>query len=601
MKAILRILASIWGAIRAVQSFTGTVLFILLVVLAAGILLSDEAPSVPDGAALMIRPEGLLVEQRSDVDPFVLLTDGADGTREVLHRDILAALDEGAQDDRIAYAVVNFDNLAEVGVVQAHEIAAAIGRFRESGKKVYAHGRGFSQTGYLMASHADHVSIDPMGTILLTGYGLYPTYFAEALESLGIRMEIFRVGTYKSAVEPFTRNSMSDDAAEANRAVLSSLWSEYLSDMGGARGLEPASIQSGLETAGQAVQDAGGDLPRLALEAGYVDAIMTGNELEAHIRQDQGISGDSVPAIDYEAYLESRNDLGTNGNGAIAVIVAEGLIVTGEQPPGVVGGKTVARHIRNAHESPSTEAIVLRVDSGGGSALGSDTIRRELDAAKDKGIPVLVSMGNVAASGGYWISAVADEIWAHPATITGSIGIFALFPVIDESLAKLGIEVDGVGTTPLSAAFNPGLPMNDMTRTILQATTEDGYERFLELVSTHRDMSREDVDRIGQGRIWSGVQALDLGLVDRLGTFEEVLAAAAERAELETYTVRFFEEEPDFLDRLIMSMAGNQAGSGGPAGPLKLWSRTLLRDAGELLRLNDPNGLYALCEGCRVR
>ncbi|RMF14292.1 MAG: signal peptide peptidase SppA, partial [Alphaproteobacteria bacterium] len=490
-----------------------------------------------------------------------------------------------------------------------HRIAAAIEEFRKSGKPVIAVGDSFSQGQYLLAASADEIWMHPQGAVLLTGYGAYSPFFAEGLDKLDVEVHVFKVGTYKSAVEPFIRNDMSEPAKEANRAFLSVLWGSYLDHVARQREIERASLESFLSSLDQAAIAADGDLAKMALDHHLVDALKTHHEMRAAIAEKLGAGdADSYKRVGYREYLKAIGTKSPAGAKArIAVITVEGAIVDGRGAPNEAGAERIVPQIRRATRDDSVKAIVLRVNSPGGSAFASELIRQALVDAQKKGKPVVASFGPVAASGGYWISSTSDEIWAQPTTITGSIGIFGLFFGFNKSLADLGIHTDGVGTTPFSDAFDPTRPFNPRVGAIIQKVIEHGYDEFLSRVATGRKMSKEEVDRIGQGRVWAGATARKLGLVDGLGSLADAVKAAAKRAGLEegSYSVRHYDEKLSPFEQFLVNIAG-QAGTVGQRLGLGQSStarltRHLEASLERLRVFRDPHGAYALCMACTVQ
>lgn len=603
------VLAAIWRGIKIVQSVVSTLLFFLILFLLVLILFSipsGERPEVPKRAALMINPQGAVVEQLTRVDPLADVFAAGNQESETLLRDLLFAIREAKDDDRIEALVLTLDDMGPTGLSKLYDISEALAEFKESGKPIIAYGDFFEQRQYFLAAQADEVYLHPLGSVVLTGFGIYPTYMAAGLEKIKATVNVFKVGTYKSAVEPLIRDDMSPEAREANALLLADLWQPFVAQIEADRGLEAGTVQAGYATLSDDLRAAGGDVARLAVEQGLVDALKNRDEVRARLVElvgadDSGNSFNRVTMADYVA--ATRPEIRGDGD-TVAVVVARGTILDGDQPAGSAGGDTVARLIRQAHEKDAVKAIVLRVDSPGGSAFASEIIRREVDVAKSKDKPVVVSMGSLAASGGYWISATADEIWAAPSTITGSIGIFGFFPTFDRSLDAIGVHSDGVGTTPLTGAFDVTRPMDDLARDLIQQSIEDGYRKFLGRVAEGRDMTLEEVDAIGQGRVWSGRRALEFGLVDKLGDIDEAVASAAALAELEDYATVYVEDEPSFEEKLIRMFFSGVGGGLGGAGSQSL-AEGLLRDVGADMRalfgLNDPNNVYAVCLACEVR
>ncbi len=602
-----RIFGFIWSTIKAFNTLAlFVILFLLFAGLAAGAL-KRPAPSVPKEGALVIAPEGTLRERPLPFDPFAVIS-LAEREKTVLLRDILRAIRTAKDDERIRLLVLSLDKLKIGGVAAAYEIRRAVKEFRESGKPVIAIGDGFDQQQYLVASAADEIWMHPQGAVLPTGYGSYPLFFAEGLRKAGVNVHVFKVGTYKSAVEPFIRNDMSPAAREANRAFLSVLWDAFLDAVAQGRGIEREALVDLVSNLDQAVVAANGDLARLALETKLVDALKTHKQMREGLAEKLGKNGEDYPHVGMDRYLAAL-DHGDRPatRTAIGVITVEGAIVDGKGQADEAGAERIVPLIRRATRDKNVKAIVLRVNSPGGSAFASELIRQALLEAKAAGKPVVTSMGSVAASGGYWISSTSDEIWAEPTTITGSIGIFGLFFTFDGTAAKFGIHSDGVGTTPFADAFDPVRPFNPRMAPVIQKVIEKGYDDFLTRVAEGRKMTKEQVDRIGQGRVWAGATAKDLGLVDKLGDLKAAAAAAARLAGLEEgqYRIRFVEEPIPPFARFLMQLSRNTArvlaevrGLLGIEHDVERVRRQILRP---LTVFTDPRGIYALCTSCAVR
>ncbi len=463
------------------------------------------------------------------------------------------------------------------------------------------------QEQYYVAAQADEVYVDPMGFVLIDGYDRYRMYFKDAIDKLAVNVNVFRVGEYKSAVEVFTRNEMSPEEREESLVYLNSLWATYQAEAARARKLPPDAVAQYVSTLPAAVAAANGDAASVALRAKLVTGVKSRIEVEkrliALVGEDENTgSFNAVLDTDYVRMVHAEKSLKPDGTAHIAVVVASGEILDGDQPPGKIGGSSTARLIREARLDDDVKALVLRVDSPGGSVLASEEIYRELLALKAAGKPLVVSMGDLAASGGYYIAAPADEIVASPATITGSIGIFAIIPTIDRSLDKLGVHVDGVGTTPLSGELRLDRPLGEGAKQLLQSTITHGYDEFLARVSSGRKKTRDQVDAIARGRVWAGTDAKRLGLVDRLGSFDDAVAAAARRANLKEYETRFIQPELSVAQQLALELQTKAIGlalrlDGNSHPLLRAAARLdpLAREVELLSQFSTPNRLYAYC------
>ena len=589
------------------------VLFLALVV---GLLAAVVAggPKVEKGAALVVAPKGNLVEQVSARSPQDLVAGLAGGGEEqTLLRDVLDALAAAKDDERISSVYLNLDEMGGAGMTVLQDAAAGLRDFRKSGKKVIAAGDTFDMRRYYLAAHADEVLLNPDGIVLIEGFGRYRTYYRDAIDRLGVTWNVFRVGEYKSAVEPYLRNDMSPEAREADLEWMGDIWRAYLAAVSTARKTTPEELTALVEQLPARLKAAGGDPAKLALDAKLVDRLAPRDEVRKRMIELAGEDdkSKSFRQVSMATYLEALGDdrPSTKGKGdEVAVVVAKGEIVDGKAGPGRVGGDSTAALIRTARQNEKVKAIVLRVDSPGGSAFASEVIRRELQLAREAKKPVVVSMGSVAASGGYWISTSSDEIWASPETITGSIGIFGMFPTFEKPMAKyLGMRVDGVGTAPWAGVrLDRELPPE--AGEAIQTMIDRGYEDFLERVGKARKMSRDDVDRIARGRVWSGADAKERGLVDKLGGLNEAIASAAGKAKLgKTYKVTYVEKERSLKEKLMATLsvrAARIAASFGytltpaPETARGAGAAVAKAIAGELEQLsawNDPRGIYAHC------
>ena len=581
-------------------------LFVAVVVAALVLLFRSDEPDIADTTALVVAPEGRLVEQLTGPS-FERLLDKARvaATPETLLKDILDAIEAGREDERVQVLVLELSNFDGAGLTKLQDVGAAIVDFKSSGKKVVAAADSYGQDAYYLAAHADEVLMHHMGLLLLEGFGRFRMYHKDGIDRLGVDVHVFRVGEYKTAVEPYLRDSMSDKAKEANLEWLGDLWRQYLKDVSSARGIKVDQLKAFITNFADLVERADGEGSKAALDAGLIDAATTRDDVRDRLIELVGENEDthSYNRVGFQAYLETLDEdrFGRDAEGdRVGVVVARGTITDGSHPPGTIGGDSTSTLIRQARNNEDIKAIVLRVDSGGGSAFASELIRRELALARAYGKPVVVSMGSVAASGGYWISMASDQIWAYPGTITGSIGIFGMFPTFQKPLANyLGTRVDGVGTTPLAGALRLDRELAEEVGPVIQRMTDQGYEDFITIVAKARGLSTEEVDRIARGRVWSGEDALELELVDAMGGLDGAIAAAAELAELGTdYEVSYIEKELSFEERItsrfltwIAGLAGSDASA--PSSSTGELVRRMEREAVAFLQLNDPNGLYA--------
>ena len=609
MNLLRSILYGLWRGLDVLRRFLH--LIVLLVVFGFVIgALRGSVPTIPPKAALLLAPEGEIVEQSSG-DPLQRAFQEArgQGHAETLLWDLTDSIRAAAKDRRIPVVAIDLEKLDGAGQPTLEELARALHEFRAAGKKVIAYGNEMTQERYYLAAQADEIYLDPMGFVLLDGYARYRMFFKEALDKLGVDINVFRVGAYKSAVEEFTRTDMSPEDKLETNAYLSALWTTYQASVTRARKLPADALAKYVATLSKSVPAAGGNAAEVALEAGLVTGIKTRLEVEKRLidlvgQDDTTGSFKSVSTYDYARVAHADMKVRASGKPRVGVIVASGEILDGDQPPGTVGGDSTARLIRQARLDRNIHAVVLRVNSPGGSVMASEEIYRELLALRAAGKPVIVSMSTLAASGGYYISAPADEIWSSPATLTGSIGIFAIIPTIDKTLGKVGVTVDGVGTTPLAGQLRIDRPLGDEARVLLQSQIGRGYEEFLSRVSTGRKKTREQIDAIAQGRVWAGVDAKRLGLVDQLGSFDEAVRSAARRAKLTDYELEFVEPELSLAQELVLQLKSNAikavmaAAMDDKASTLMRVAHKLdplTREIERLSRFTEPNKVYAYC------
>jgi len=606
-----KIFSSIWKLITTLKQTTGNLVFLALLTLLIVSLLSGETPSVPDSVALLINPQGNVVEQKTVLDPLQQLTRGDDEVdQETLLKDMLDTINMAANDARVKVLVLELSNLSGIAPSKLSEIGGALKGFRHSEKKIYAFGPSYNQAQYYLAAHADHIYLDrtrfgAFSSVYFRGFGIYPTYFKEALDALKVKIHVFKVGLYKSAVEPFTRNDMSAEAKSNALTWLTSLWDSYRKDVTELRNITPEAFDSYINEWDENLKQVGGDFAQLAENGGLIDGSLSEEEFNSEISAIVGSSGSSFSKINMKSYLSVMRPNGLENNlkpEKVAVIVAKGNILDGEQPAGTIGSKTLASLIRQAKNDNSIKALVLRIDSPGGSATASEKIRDELASVQQAGKPVVISMSSYATSGGYWIAATADRIFASENTITGSIGIFAILPSFEESVNALGLYSDGVGTTELSSALNPMQPINPVLESVIQQSIEYGYNRFTSLVMTGRKLTADQVEAIAQGRVWTGKSALGIGLVDELGGLDEAISSAAGLAEIDDYSI-FYIEEPLTTKEMIMRQLMESSMS-TIARFMPITGSAILGQLTERIRqvasLNDPDGIYSQCLYCQV-
>ncbi len=565
----MRLLRGFWHGLDGLRRVVHLVLMliVLLVFLAA---LSEQSISVPSKAAMILAPQGRLVEQLAGhpVDRALSRAQGG-GETQTLVRDVIDAVDQAANDDRMGALFLDLDAMAGAGLTKLQDVAAAVDRYKASGKPVIAYAGSYGQGQYYLASHADEVYMHPLGSVFLTGLGYYRTYFREALDELSIDWNVFRAGRYKSFAESYTETGMSEADRESIEPVVEALWQAFREGISAARGLEPGVLDGYTENFLEGLEAQRGDTAALALTTGLVDELWTRDQVEERLAGLVGRSDDAgvFEGMGFEDYLEAtRLKEALTTERQVAIVPAVGDILGGDQPPGTVGSNSLISVLREIRRDTDVEAVVLRVDSGGGSTFASEEIRRELELVRQAGKPVVVSMGSMAASGGYLISLPADQIWAYPETITGSIGVIMMFPTFERALGRLGVSVDGFGTTPFAGQFRPDRSLSPEADRILDLSVQGTYDRFVGQVADARSLEPGRVRELAEGRIWTGQMAAERGLVDHLGGLDDAVAAAAELAGLgDSYEPVWVEKEPSFGEALVIRIF-----SSAPAG-LRGW------------------------------
>ncbi len=548
-----RFFRGVWRVVDVSRRVVLNLVFLLILAFVVIGLIRSGPPVLSDKTALVLNLDGAVAEQKTgNLRSTALDQVRGDGAQKMQLRDIVGVLDTAAKDDKITSLVLILDDLQPTGFTTLREIAAAVDRFRAGGKKVVAWGSSFDQRQYYVAAHADEVYLHPQGGVMIEGFGSLRNYYKDALDKLGVTVNLLRVGTYKSYGEPFIANAPSPAAIEAETALNGSLWKTYTDDVEKRRKLEAGALMRGIDDAPARLAATGGDLARLALNEKLVDGLKTRDELRAMMIQRGTLDHEerTFRQVSFDEYLARLRPQLTGD--AIGIVVAEGEIVDGAAAAGTVGGLSTANLIRKARDNKDVKAVILRVNSPGGSSFGSELVRRELELTRAAGKPVIVSMGDVAASGGYWISTASDEIVADAATITGSIGVFALLPTADQTLAKIGVHPAGVGTTWLRNAGDPRLPLDPRLADLIQKSVEHTYLDFTTRVAAARKTTPEKVDAVGQGRVWSGTQAKERNLVDTIGLFADAVKAAETRAKLgDKPRLLYIEREPGTFARLV--------------------------------------------------
>jgi protease IV len=608
-----RVFTAIWNGITRVRLALSNMLFLLLLVVIYFAFFGGGAQPLPERAALLLNLAGTIVDQKTRVEPLQALAgEASPADHEVLLRDVIDAIEYARDDPAINSIVMELDFLVHAGISKTQEIVTALEAFKTSGKPVVAVGDYYTQDQYLLASHADSVIVHPYGAVALEGYSSYRNYFRDALEKVSVNMHVFKAGEHKSVAEPLLRDDMSPGEKEITERWLQVLWGQYTDIVESQRELPAGAVNEYANNYATLLDECGGDTALLAQRKGLVDEVFNRIEANDYLAGLVGATNEDglYEAVLFESYIARKRPqplAGVTGD-RVAVITAQGDIVPGEQPAGTIGGDSLAQLIRVTTETDGVKAIVLRINSGGGSVFASEIIRQQLLEAQAMGLPVVVSMGAVAASGGYYIAAEADEIWATPATITGSIGVFAAIPTFEQLLQRLGVSTDGVGTTDLAGSLRLDRPLNPALADALRSGVKFTYQRFLQIVARGRDLSPEAVDALAQGRVWSAADALEHGLLDALGTLDDAVAAAAARAGLGDYQVEFVELPRSPRELLLQQLAervGNLSlwdfapGSKGDlAANLAGLMAPVAEAAAEIAILQDPRHLYMRCVAC---
>ena len=599
--------ALVWRILDGVRKALHLVLLLIVFgfVLA---LLHNAVPKLPGAAALVLAPEGALVEELSTDAVSRAIGEASGGpSPETSLPDVLESIAAAKTDPHIKLILLDVGALDASGLSKLQEVGAALRDFRASGKRVVAVGDSFDQGQYYLAAQAGEVYLDPLGLVYIDGFSYYRMYLKGAVEKLGVDINVFKVGTYKSFTDQFSRSDMAPTEREESSVWLNALWNAYQQDVTRARSLPTGALNDYVAQAPAALAAVNGDAAKLALQRGLVTALKSrrqvADELKSLVGEDDSShSFNQVQMNEYLAVTRAKKKFKATSDAHVGIVVAAGDIMDGHQGPGSVGGDSTSEILRQARYDESIKAVVLRVDSPGGSMFASEQILREVQNLRKAGKPVVVSMSSYAASGGYYIAAAANQIYASPTTLTGSIGVFAVIPTFQRTLEKIGVTVDGIGTTPMAGDLRLDRAIGENSRKLLQSGVENAYSLFLKRVADGRKKSVEDVDRIAQGRVWAGVDAQRLGLVDHLGGLKDASNAAAKLADLDDeYEVEYLHQDLTLREALLSQFRGGsamlaiRAGLMPPALPLSQALDPLLAQARKIARLQDPRGLYAYC------
>ena len=597
---------SIWNIFRGLGRVLAIIrngilnTFLVLLVIGLGIRYFTSGPAdIPPGSILKLSLVGDIVEERRTVSKLEgvvsELLGGDNRPSFMVLQDILDIIETAAFDPQIDTILLDLSTLGKAGLDQLQTIGHGLEVFRHQNKKVIAAQDFYTQHQYYLASYADTIIVNPMGGVELHGFGSYSLYFKEMLDKLEVNYHIFRVGDYKAAIEPITRTSMSDEARSQSLAWLETLWSTYTADVGRQRGMKRETLDEYVAQLDTHLAAVGGDMARLAQKSNLVDMVLTREGLHNHLIEAAGFTDHNL--IETATYLEHvvrSYTTKADDRANIGIIIAEGNMVGGDQPAGLIGSESLGDLLRKAREDDSIKGVVLRVNTAGGSAFAAEVIRQELLEVKKAGKPVVISMGSMAASGGYWISADANQIWASPVTLTGSIGIFGAIPTFERSLASLGIYSDGVGTTPIASGLDLTRPLKPEVKSTIQLTVNNGYARFLDIVANGRNIDQESLPKIAEGRVFSGQRAMELGLVDRLGTLNDAIGAVAELIGTTEYRPVYIEQEQSLREQFLARFGTSTSTlTTQLAGALLPELRLLHSHLSQLFPAGDPQNVYA--------
>jgi protease-4 len=604
-----RFMGYLGGALTWIRNTLANLVFIVIILVIIAMLGASVPQPLPDNFALRISPTGVLVDQRSYIDPAsALLADENLEENETVVSELVEAINNAAGDKRVSLIVLEPGKLIGGGLSKMTEIGQALENFKLSGKKIIAVSDNYSQEQYYLASYADEIYLHDMGVVEITGYSRYMNYYKTALDKLGVTIHAFRSGKYKDYLEPFLRDDMSDESREHNSQWINELWATYTGTIEQRRRLPPGSINDYVNNMDAHMALTDGDTAKLAMEKALVDKIQSRQDTEQMLIGFAGKSdeGNGFNGVGVKSYLADIRKLPDTQKNKVTVIAAVGSIVDGHQPDGTIGSETMLQVLRQVEEDKDVKALVIRIDSGGGSAFASEIIRAEIIKLREKKIPVYISMGSVAASGGYWIATAGDKIWAQPTTITGSIGVFGAFPTLENSLKKIGISTDGVGTTELAGTMRLDRPLTEKAGKVVQQGVDSIYQRFISLVAEARNQDKAAIHEIAQGHVWTGTKAKEIGLVDELGTLKDAIASIAKNAGLDKYKVEFIQRPLSPKEEFVRSLTGGQSGIFAPSALLEQFaSLRLLNDLAPALKplqkiqsLNDPRGIYVKCFDC---
>lgn len=596
----------LWSLLTTIRHLLANLLFLLIIAAVFAAVTSEKKDSLSHNSVLVLDPEGVLVEDLPAPDPAEAFLRGMGSKREknseTKVQDMIDAIRSAAEDSRIEGIYIAPQDLEGCDLVKLLEIGKAIRAFKESGKPVIAESTLFTQGQYLLASYADSVYVNPLGGVLINGFGAYQTYFKGLLDKARVTFHLFRVGEYKTAAEPLVRESMSEQARSTTKEWLDALWGTYLDEVAKNRELTAADIAGYAENIHLHLNGKGGDASRLAVSAKLADEVLASDQVEEVLAGRIGEDPDHLNYVSFRDYVRVSPPKSDESDEKkyVGIIRARGAIVPGEQTEDMIGSLSVGDLLENAREDDSIAAIVLRLDSPGGSASASEEIHREIIRTREAGKPVVISMGSVAASGAYWIAAAADRVVAAPTTLTGSIGIFAVIPTFENTAKEWGITTDGLGTTPFADMGNPLRPLSPQAGAAIQSILQSGYDMFITRVSEGRKIPPEEVEKSAQGRVFTGQEAFNRKLVDQLGDLDDAIASACDLAGLDSVQVKELRRKLSPREKLMQSLASSEQAFFRHASP----SSRLLGLAQDKLKFldtfADPNHIYVRSLECEA-
>lgn len=602
-----------WGAVSWLRIILVNLVFLVFLVFIINTLIDSAPEPIEKPGALFLAPAGILVDQLTYTPPFSAIT-GNEGPAETLLREQVELIKRAADDKRITGLVIKLNDLQGGGISKINELGQAIEQFKQTGKPVIAYGDLLDQQQYLLASFADEVFIHDMGGVGITGFAMYRNYFKQLIDKLGVNVHVFKSGTFKDFVEPYIRTDMSEPSREHNEAWVGALWQYYSEQIETRRQLEPGALDNYLNQLPGNLAQYNGDSAKLAKDQNLVDHIGSKQQLIDYLSEKFG-QGDKKRAFNFIAWQRYQQDMllaNLQKTSNIGLIVASGNILDGEQPEGAIGGETLARIIRKARENTAFKALVIRIDSGGGSAFASELIRQEIAITREAGIPVFISMGSIAASGGYWLATAGTEVWATPSTLTGSIGVFSIVPTFEQTLTKVGVTSDGIDTHTLAGIFHLDRPMSEQAQTVFQMAVDGIYHKFLSITAEARGEDLESIKNHAEGRVWLAPEAQNRNLIDHLGSLDDVIQAAAKAANIDSPSVQLIERELTPLEQLMRNYMQNTSAqwsfesNASTTKRLTQWLESRVDSSLELQSLLEQTGnhqapsVLAVCPSCEV-